>query len=170
MIKSGIRVLSIAGTGHCICALDYDNIKDFSNLKDEIKHLQKQYDLGTFYIMRTKKNHYSAICFSIVSHDELSDIMEDADLVDLKQKNAFITLKRIGFRVTQKNKRGPGLPFDRIKNKTKRQKSDSHLQFFAGFYPCSFFDEKIGKNYMDLFFEEFTKSNFFSKSGENYVK
>jgi len=153
MMKNGTRVLSVLGLRkHAIVGLDYDDV-DFELLRREIKRIQKEFELGTFYIFKTKARHYCAVCFSIVAPEEMIEILSLTS-TDMKQQEAFDKLKTIGFRISKKHKRFLPEPFVKFRREASREASLSHARFFAGLYP-QFINPNIRGEFNDLTFEEY---------------
>jgi len=154
MLRKGTRVLSKVGLtkDHCVCGLDCDDY-EIARLKENLENLMTFYDLGSFYLFKTSKDHYSAVCFSIVTPKELREIMT-ISWVDIKQIEALDHLKTIGFRISKKHGHLP-IPFGVIKRKSKsRKNSSTHIAFFNGLYPL-FINEKRDGEWSGITFETF---------------
>jgi len=89
--------------GKYIVTLDYDNY-NFEWIIDELKCLQADYMLGTFYMFESSPDCYHAVCLTKVSLNELVTIMRSTSIdtryidVPLRWGKKLWTLRLIGKR------------------------------------------------------------------------
>ena len=154
-MKKGFRMLSNVGNDrHCICALDYDDVS-YENLTHNLLFLQEFFDLDSFHIFETKKDHYSCVCFSVLTANMLTKLLKLAN-VDKKQKAAFSKLRCIGFRLSKKHKRFLPKLIDTLeRTSSTRKQADTHILIFTGLYPLMTMTELIEGNFNDVTFEEY---------------
>lgn len=57
-----LGIVSKVSRNRHIILIDYDDA-DIEDIKKDAKKLQKEFDLGTFYILETSEHRYATICF-----------------------------------------------------------------------------------------------------------
>ena len=63
--------------GMYVICLDLDNV-ELEWIEGELRRLQEDFELGTFYIFRSSENSYHAVCLDKVLFVELISIMESS--------------------------------------------------------------------------------------------
>jgi hypothetical protein len=117
--------------GQYIIFLDYDNII-LASLFDEIKYLQKKYELSNFYILKSsqKENSYHCICLDKINYQTLRNIINETSC-DEQYKTMPISLEHSWvLRILPKNKSLMPKLIKIIKSPyNKRNKSLAHYLF-----------------------------------------
>ena len=84
--------------GSYIATLDYDNLR-LDWIKPELKRLQKDFNLGSFYIFQSSKSSYHCVCIDKLSFHEFIHILRNSTvdpnyvLVPLKFGKKLWTLR-----------------------------------------------------------------------------
>lgn len=59
---------------HIVC-MDYDNVTD-ERLRDELKFLQEEFELGNFYVFKTKYDGRHCLCIDALTFKEVKKIID----------------------------------------------------------------------------------------------
>lgn len=119
---------SLCSDGKHIIYLDYDNL-DIRAVDLEIKNLQDDFNLGTFYIFQSSENSYHAVCLDKVRSKEYEQIIAATNCdLDFKRYNRFNRMASRVLRFSKKNGNNIKYLYSQI-SRGHRKKSEAHRIF-----------------------------------------
>lgn len=115
---------------------DYDNMR-LSYVKEELKVLQEQFDLGDLPIFKSSKNSYQAVGFSKLSLNEFQNVLmhSSCDYAYIQFPKYLPFAKSYVLRQFSKgNTKRPEFVCN-LERKTEREQSTAHHKYFKILYP-----------------------------------
>lgn len=120
--------------GKYVVCIDYDRVAS-NHIRDELLALQEEYDLGTFYVFKSGRNGFHAVCVDKVPYKLFRTVISasscDEDYVNVP---VFFGRKLWVLRSTaKKDSEKPCLVFT-LCRESARVKSRAHLLILQKFY------------------------------------
>jgi len=134
--------------GRYVLFHDYDSL-DLTSVMDDLKYLQKKYNLSEYYIFKTdREDSFHAVCLDTFSLSDAYDIQKDSscDLAFIHSIKRLKTKEWI-LRIGEKGNRDPPKFFCSLKgtNPQKNVKSSAHANFMIKHFDMKEFIHKTGK-------------------------
>lgn len=120
--------------GKYIVYIDYDKMR-YEYIEGELKHLQKTYNLSTFFIFQSSEKSYHAICFDKLTAQEYVELLQNSSC-DAAFRNIprFVSYRNWVLRNFEKgNIHAPKL-LAMLPSKSKREKSNAHWNYIRTLY------------------------------------
>jgi len=124
---------SLCSDGKHVVYLDYDML-DSEALRIEVKNLQRQYRLGTFYIFESSTGNHHAICLDKVTPEVYELIISSSNCdPSFKKYNRFNRMASRVLRMSPKADKNVNYLY-KLDNRSDRIKSLPHADFLEKVY------------------------------------
>lgn len=136
-------VYSLCENGQHILLLDYDNL-ELQQIYAEIKSLQTNFSLSTFYIFETSPQHYYTVCLDKISIDEYEQIMRWTNCdPNFRKGYNYNRMNSFVFRTSPKSDTKKIKYLEKIQNLSPRIKSKAHKLFLETVYRAKIEDKNF---------------------------
>lgn len=120
--------------GLFVITIDYDSVPDFEFLRQELRRIQQDFNIGDFYIFQSSENKYHAICVDKIELTKYITILKNSSCdpnyiyVPLKTGEKIWVL-----RYSEKDGKSPEYMFT-LRNPSNNIKSKAHIDMLNEIY------------------------------------
>ena len=131
--------------GKFIVFLDYDDMP-FEWVYDEIMWLQTDFNLGNFYLFKSSKDSYHAVCFSKLRLNELMKVIYNSSIDENYHRIPYTIGKRL-LTLRASDKKNSKIKFECcLVNDSNRLESKEHKLVFNKLFPNVLNEKQIEVN------------------------